>query len=211
MQLDDGYYSEPVLHFIAYKEWKRKTLTVPERQKWAKLYGLHFVSMNDFVLSVDDLFNRVNGLLGGEEGKKSSCDSSRNIDKKIFLDVSSLDLSHTITKEEINYFRLIITWASKNNIIRQEGSGKIDEKVTLKMNEIPMTEMKNLFPVSKKVSIIDYKKLQHGEYSFPFKVSYSTHMSRTSYLTCVSCLMMYYGSRIKWLLFLFFSMSPHTK
>jgi hypothetical protein len=170
VQLDDGNYSEPVLHLIAYKQWR--TLTVPERQDWAKLSGLIFVCMMDFVLSVDDLFKRVNRYLGGEEGKKSSGDSSQNIDKEKFLDDSSLNLSHIITERELNFFRLIITWASKDNIIRQEGNGKIDEKVTLKMKEIHMREIENLFPVSKKVSIIDDKKWQDGEYKTPFKVSY---------------------------------------
>lgn len=166
MQLDDENYSEPVLHLIAYKKWK--TLTVEERQEWAKSLGLHFVSMNDFVLSVDELFNRVNRCLGGEEGTKSTGASSQNIDKEKFFDRSSLKLSHIITEIELNYFRLIITWASKDNIIRQEGNGKIDEKVTLET----MIEIKNLFPVFKKASIIDDKKLQHGENSIPFKVNY---------------------------------------
>lgn len=180
VQLDDGHYSEPVLHLIAYKKWQ--TLTVPDRQEWAKLLGLRFVCMRDFDLSVDDLFSRVNRFLGGDEGEKRSCDSSQNIDKEKFLDGSSLKLSHIITELELNYFRLIITWASKDNIIRQEGNGKTDEKVTFKMGEIPMTDMKNLFPVYKKVSIIDDKKLQHGDYNILFKLSYE---SKYAHVICI--------------------------
>ena len=72
------------------------------------------------------------------KGRKDLVIAVKISTRKKFLDGSSLKLSHIITELELNYFRLIITWASKDNIIRQEGNGKTDEKVTFKMGEIDL-------------------------------------------------------------------------
>ena len=171
MQLDDGNYSDPVLHLIAFKKWV--TLSKSEQPKWAFSLGIRIQNMIEFVNTVNLLLKKVNRLLGcvGQNGRRDY-DSQENIDKERFIDTKSLDLSHTITARELNYFRLMITWVSTDNIIRQVKKRKVDNEVKLKKQMISVGAIKKLFPVCRETSIIDDKEWRHDEYSIPFEISY---------------------------------------
>ena len=171
MQLDDGNYSDPVLHLIAFKKWV--TLSKSEKPKWAFSLGIRMQSMIEFVNTVNLLLEKVDRLLGcvGQNGRRDY-DSEENIDRERFMDTKSLDLSHAITARELNYFRLMLTWVSADNIIRQVKEGKVDNEVQLKKQRISVGAINELFPVCRKASIIDDKEWQHNKYSIPFEVSY---------------------------------------
>lgn len=174
MQLDDGNYSDPVLHLIAFKKWA--TLSKSEQSKWAFSLGIRIQCMVEFVNTVNLLLEKVNRLLGcarqNSRRDYDSYDREDNIDSERFMDTTSLDLSHAITARELNYFRLMITWVSTDNIIRQEKKSKVDNEVKLKKQMIPVAAINRLFPVCRKASIIDDKEWRHDKYSIPFEISY---------------------------------------
>ena len=132
--------------------------------------------MVEFVNTVNLLLEKVNRLLGRarQNGRRDydSYDRKENIDRKRFLDTTSLDLSHAITARELNYFRLMLTWVSTDNIIRQDKKGKVENEVRLKKQMISDGSMNKLFPVFRKASIIDDKEWRHDECSIPFEIAY---------------------------------------
>jgi hypothetical protein len=91
------------------------------------------------VASADSLFKAVNDSL------------SRMLGPKGILNSSSLELGCIITSEKLNFFRLILTWTSEGNVIRQ------DSKVTTKKafqsveiscaNEVSHDQLSSLFPI----------------------------------------------------------------
>ena len=170
MQLDGGNYSDPVLHLIAFKKWA--TLSKSEQSKWAFSLGIRIQSMIEFVNTVNLLLEKVNRLLGRAGRDYDSYDRGENIDRKRFMDMISLDLSHEITARELNYFRLMLTWVSTDNIIRQEKKEKVDNEVKLKKQMVSVAAINRLFPVFRKASIIDDKEWRHDKYSIPFEISY---------------------------------------
>lgn len=131
VQLDQGCYCEPVMCLNAYKKWI--SLTSKAQVKWADQAGLKIDAMKRLEMSVKDLLDKTQkaicvanspGFYDEEDGNKEDeleFDSGH-------LDLSVLDPDYVTSQKELNYFRLILTWISTENIIMQKSIKATDKK-----------------------------------------------------------------------------------
>ena len=79
-----------------------------ERRIWTEKANLNYSCMAQFVSSADSILKSVN-------------DQMKRIDgKKLFLSSDLLDINLLMTPQKLNIYRLILTWSSLQNIIRQD-------------------------------------------------------------------------------------------
>lgn len=188
MRLDNETYSEPVSYLTAYKKWT--SLPPKMAEKWAKSLGIRVENMKKFAASVDALTKKANSFLGRKDNGKY--ESETEIEKKEkekknnnLLDMTALNVSHDITARELNLFRLILTWVSADNILRQDDrlvEGE-DTANTARINgpSLSIEAMQNLFPLCEMLSIEDDKHWKTGNLSIPLNVRYEGR-------TCCLCL-----------------------
>ena len=105
-QLDSGTYSEPVMHMLMYRKWI--SMKSKERRIWAQKANLNYSAMSQFVSSTGSILKSVNEQLKRVDGGK------------VFLTIDLLDVNLSITPQKLNMYRLILTWCSLRNIIRQD-------------------------------------------------------------------------------------------
>lgn len=176
MRLDNETYSEPVLHLTAYKKWI--SLPVKLREKWAKSLGIRVENMTKFVANVGELIKKVNMFLGRKDGKYESDAeiTKRGGQSKHSLDVTALNISHDITPRELNHFRLILTWVSADNILRQADRPKEAEDtantVEIKKSLLGVEAMRDLFPTCEMLSIEDDNHWKIGNLKIPLNIHY---------------------------------------
>lgn len=176
MRVDNETYSEPVLHLTAYKKWI--SLRAKLREKWAKSLGIRVENMTKFVANVDELIKKVNMFLGRKDGKYESDAeiTKRGGQSKHSLDVTALNISHDITPRELNHFRLILTWVSADNILRQADLPKEAEDtantVEIKKSLLSVEAMRDLFPICEMLSIKDDNQWKIGNLEIQLNVHY---------------------------------------
>ena len=91
---------------LMYKKWA--SMKSKERRIWTEKANLNYSSMAQFVSSADSILKSVN-------------DQMKRIDgKKLFLSTDLLDINLLMTPQKLNIYRLILTWSSLQNIIRQD-------------------------------------------------------------------------------------------
>ena len=112
--MDDKTYSDQVMHLNIYKKWKSLTF-IWDRALWAKKVGLKINLLEGFVSIADNLLKSLNNAVRDISGKNDT------------LGLHSLDISTKITSAKLNMYRLILTWASAKNIIRQRESRGSEE------------------------------------------------------------------------------------
>jgi hypothetical protein len=180
VRLDNETYSEPVLHLTAYKKWI--SLPVKLREKWAKSLGIRVENMTKFVANVGELIKKVNLFLGRKDGKYESDAeiTKRGGQSKHSLDVTALNISHDITPRELNHFRLILTWVSADNILRQadrplDSSKEAEDTantVEIKKPSLSVEAMRDLFPTCEMLSIENDNHWKIGNLEIPLNVHY---------------------------------------
>ena len=188
--MDNETYSEPVSHLTAYKKWT--SLPPKMGEKWAKSLGIRVENMKKFAASVDALTKKVNSFLGrkdnGKYGSETEIEKEEKEKKnKNLLNVTALNISHDITARELNLFRLILTWVSADNILRQDDrpveSGDTVNTAQINRPSLSVEAMQNLFPVCEMLSIEDGKHWKTGNFSIPLNVRYE---GKTCYAVHIS-------------------------
>lgn len=148
------------------------------REKWARSLGIRVENMTKFVANVNELIKKVNMFLGRKDGKYESDAEikKRGGQSKHSLDVIALNISHDITPRELNHFRLILTWVSADNVLRQADRPKEAEDtantVEIKKPLLSVEAMRDLFPTCEMLSIEDDNQWKIGSLEIPLNVHY---------------------------------------
>ena len=185
VRLDNETYSEPVLYLTALKKWT--SLPPNLREKWAKSLGIRVENMKKLATSVDELSKKVNMFLGRKDGKyESESEIQKNGNQSCnILNATALNISHDITPRELNLFRLILTWVSADNIIRQVyRPAESEDTVNAAQISKPLLSveaMKDLFPTCEMLSIEDDQHWKIGNFAIPLNVHYQGN------LVCAVC------------------------
>ena len=103
MQCDGGSYSEPVMHLNIYKKWM--SMTPAEQMVWGLQANVSHARVQAFVSSVNILSLAVDKAKGAERGN--------------LLLSSALQVGTVITPQKLNIYKLMLTWMSYGNVIRQ--------------------------------------------------------------------------------------------
>lgn len=149
------------------------------RTCWARRAGIKIECMNRFAVLVSELLRRTQRALrpavamdsnGYEEDDNQDLgsDSSHH-------DQSALRLDHVASQRELNYYRLILTWISPDNIIRQNDINAEDKKppfqcITTK--SLALRSIQHLYPP---VHLISTKRADEAgtvPFSIALKVKY---------------------------------------
>lgn len=181
-QLDQGSYCEPVMYLNAYRKW----ITLNEKQKiqWARIAGIQMDAMNRFVMLAKDLMDKTERAIRNSSESidfyGENEDEDLGSDSGYRLDFSALHLDHITTPKELNYYRLIITWISADNIVRQDGLDKTDKEAPFESTvsvAFSRQSIQNLYPNIDTISIKNDRKVKNGVFSIPFNIKYQGNSS----------------------------------
>ena len=180
-QLDQGCYCEPVMYLNAYRKWV--TLNEKQQIQWARIAGIQIDAMNRFAMQAKDLMDKTERAL---RNSRESIDFYGEIDDEDLgpdsghrLDFSVLHLDHITTPKELNYYRLIISWISADNIMRQDGLEMTDKKAPFQsIVSVPFSRqsIQNLYPDIDLFSTKNDKKVKNSVMSIPFNVKYQGNL-----------------------------------
>jgi hypothetical protein len=165
------------VYLNAYKKWI--TLSPREMNKWASAAGIRIQSMKQFVILVGDLLKKTNKAIrvansygSYDEEDEDEENADLEIDSE-HLDPSVLDLDYVTSQKELNYFRLILTWISTDNIIMQE---RIEDKdknppfLSVIQRPIARKAIQNLYAPVNLISTTKDSQCHVGSYSIPFEI-----------------------------------------
>ena len=177
VQLDQGCYCEPVMYLNAYKKWIALK-TSKDQSKWAKQAGIKFDAMKRFELSVKDLLQRTQKAIRVANSFSFYDEEDEEGDEDLgpdsgHLDLSVLDLDYVTSQKELNYFRLILTWVSTDNVMMQKNfkaNNKSPPFQSIINSPIARKAIQNLFPPLNLISTTNDSKWDSGSYSIPLEI-----------------------------------------
>ena len=132
MLLDDGAYSEPIMMLKLYLQWYQddmRTASVVKRLKWADYYGLVVARVTQFVSACDNMVAKLREALLEQYRMRSGRMYSRG--RRNREEEDSMYPAYTvktllekyphgfIDPARLNRMRLVITWALRDNIMKQ--------------------------------------------------------------------------------------------
>ena len=152
------------MYLLMYKKWV--SMNNKDRKIWTEKSSISHTAMARFVSSANNILKSVNDQLKRMDGRTT------------ILSTDSLDINSVITAQKLNMFRLILTWNSVPNIIRQDDihGQKISLKSfeTMGLSKMTDEKMEELIPNYCKVTVAAEKEGEQEDEFFEIPWERST-------------------------------------